>query len=344
MKSPFVYGTVVSAKSFTDREKDRAKLNSNLVSGINTMIISPRRWGKSSLVAKVFQDIHRKANTTKTVIIDLFSVTSEEEFLEIFAKEIIKASSSKWEDWAKSGKELFKQLIPKVSFGVDPISDFSISFDWEELRKNRSEILNLPETIARKRKINFVIGLDEFQNLSNFNDYENLEKSIRAVWQRQNNVTYCLFGSKRHMMSNIFDNAASPFYRFGDIMLLQKITTEKWVKYIYRGFASSGKSIEKSFAKLIANLMKNHSWYVQQLSHYTWNLTLGAVTEKGIKKALEEVIYANAPLYQQEIEQLSRTQLNLLKAIVNNEKKLGGAAVMNKYQLEIGRASCRERV
>ncbi len=344
MKSPFIYGNIVSSKAFTDRSKEKEKLTSNLISGINTTIISPRRWGKSSLVAKVFNDISRKEKRTRTVIIDLFSVSSEEEFLETFAKEIISASSTKWEDWANSGKEFFKQLIPKVSFGADPISDFTISFDWEELRKNRNEIFNLPERIARKKKIKFIIGLDEFQNLAAFSEYKNIEKSMRAVWQRQNNVTYCLYGSKRHMMTNIFDNSASPFYRFGDIILLPKITTDKWVSFIYRGFKSTRKSIDKNLAKLIADLMQNHSWYVQQLSHYTWNLTIDVVTKKEIQGALEEVISANTPLYQQAVEQLSKTQLNLLKAIVNKEKQLGGTFVMNKYQLGTSRNVSRNKV
>ena len=101
-KSPFVYGSTVSSKSFTNREKEAEKLYQNLTQGINTTIISPRRWGKSSLVEKVINDINQKEKTFKTMIIDLFSVACEEEFLEVFTREVIKASSSKWEDWVKT--------------------------------------------------------------------------------------------------------------------------------------------------------------------------------------------------------------------------------------------------
>src|ERR1041385_6757008 len=97
--SPFIYGSTVSVPSFTNREKETEKLRSNLLSGINTMLISPRRWGKSSLVEKVILDIRKKEKKTKIVLIDLFSVSSEEEFMEVFAREVIKASSSKWQEW-----------------------------------------------------------------------------------------------------------------------------------------------------------------------------------------------------------------------------------------------------
>jgi len=331
--SPFKYGTTVSTSFFTNRESEVKKLYDNLTGGINTMIISPRRWGKSSLVEKVIISINKKSKNHKTVIIDLFSVSSEEQFLELFARETIKASSSKWEDWAKSTKTLFKQLIPKISYGIDPSADFSLSFDWAELKKHSDEILALPETIAAKKNIKLIICLDEFQNLSTFPHYLDLEKNMRAIWQRQKNVVYCLFGSKRHIMTDIFSNSSKPFYRFGDIMLLPKIDEKKWVKFICQGFQKTGKSIDSSVAVLIPISMKNHSWYVQQLAHYTWNLTIKVATKKAIDQAFKELINTNLPLYQKEIESISVTQLSLLKAIAMGETKLTAAHVMTKYRL-----------
>jgi len=331
--SPFKYGTTVSTGSFTNREKEVKKLYHNLTCGINTMIISPRRWGKSSLVEKVMLNINRKSKNHKTVLIDLFSVGSEEQFLELLARETIKASSSKWEDWAKSAKGLFKQLIPKISYGIDPATDFSLSFDWSELLNHSDEILALPETIATKKKIKLIICLDEFQNLSTFPNYIELEKKMRAIWQRQKNVVYCLFGSKRHMMTDIFSNPSKPFYRFGDIMLLPKIEENKWVKFICRGFDKTGKNIASDVATLIPQKMKNHPWYVQQLAHYTWNLTATNASQKEVYRALAELISANMPLYQREVETISGTQLSLLKAIASGETKFTATSTMRNYRL-----------
>jgi len=331
--SPFIYGTTVSVQSFTNREIESRKLKSNLLNGINTTIISPRRWGKSSLVEKVIADINKKEKLTKTIIIDLFSVGSEEEFLEKFAREVIKASSSKWQEWMASGKEFFKKLTPKLSFGIDPISDFSLSFDLQELKKNNDEILNLPEIIAQKKGIKFIICLDEFQNLSSFKDYIVFEKKMRACWQRHKSVTYCLYGSKRHMMSDIFNNPSKPFYRFGDIMLLQKIETKKWVSFITKSFSNTNKVIDEETAEMIPFIMKNHSWYVQQLAHYTWNLTSKKATLNELNIALTELINANAPLYQKEVESISQTQINLLKAVTKGETQFTSTVTMQKYLL-----------
>ncbi len=331
--SPFIYGTTVSIHSFTNREDETKKLRNNLLNGINTTIISPRRWGKSSLVEKVITDINKKQGKTKTVLIDLFSTSNEEEFLETFAREVIKASSSKWQEWMSSGKDFFKKLVPKLSLGIDPNTDFSLSFDLKDLKKYSDEVLNLPENIARKKNIKFIICLDEFQNLSAFDDYLSFEKKLRACWQRHKSVTYCLYGSKRHMMADIFNNPSKPFYRFGDIMLLQKIETEKWVSFITHSFAKNGKQIEDKAAEAIPILMKNHSWYVQQLAHYTWNLSEKKATLKEVDSALNELIQANTPLYQKETETISATQLNLLKAVAKGETQFTSVSVMQKHLL-----------
>ncbi|MFH0866045.1 MAG: ATP-binding protein, partial [Bacteroidota bacterium] len=208
--SPFIYGNTVSNKSFTNREAEVKKLFQNLTGGINTMVISPRRWGKSSLVEKVVSEINNKEKSYKTVVIDLFTVGSEKEFLETFAREIIKTYSTKWQDWMQSGKDFFKNIIPQIKIGIDPVNDFSVSFDWKELKTHSDEILNLPETIAKKTGNKIIICLDEFQNLSSFEDYEIFEKKMRAIWQRQKQVTYCLYGSKKHMMTEIFNNPSKP--------------------------------------------------------------------------------------------------------------------------------------
>jgi len=343
VKSPFIYGFTVSENNFTNRENEVLSLKFNLLQGINTAVISPRRWGKSSLVEKVIDEINKEEKAVKTVVMDLFSYAREEEFLEAFARETIKASSTKWEDWVRTAKEVFKQLVPSLTIGIDPKIDFNIGFHGGDLKKHRNEILDLPEIIAKKKKVRFVICIDEFQNVASFPAFETFEKQMRAVWQRHKNVSYCIYGSKRHMMIDIFNNSSKPFYRFGDIMLLPKIKEEKWVKFIVEGFRKTGKEISENLAVKIPQLMKNHSWYVQQLSHYTWQKSNKKVTKDELNSALQELIHANTPLYHREIEGLSSTQVNLVKAIVKGENKLTSARVMNEYKLGTPRNVSKNR-
>jgi uncharacterized protein len=341
--SPFIYGSTVSAQSFADREEELKKLVNNLTGGINTMVISPRRWGKSSLVDKAAAKIRSEHKGIKIAVIDLFTVNSEEEFLEKFAGEVLKSASSKWEEWVKNSKRLFKNLVPRIQISPDPSSSFSISFDWNEIKKHSDEILDLPEKIAAEKKIKLIICLDEFQVIASFSSYEEMEKKMRAVWQRQKHVTYCIYGSQRHMMTDIFNNPAKPFYRFGDIVMLQKISRESWVSFICESFSATAKKISEDEAMMIADLMQCHSWYVQQLAHYTWNMARTAATKTDIIRALNEVMNANMPLYQKEVEILSTTQLNLLKAVASGERRLTSWNVMESYHLGTPRNVSKNR-
>ena len=331
--SPFIFGTTVLDDAFINRKDEIHRLTTNLAGGINTTLISPRRYGKSSLVEKVVRGLIKSDKNIRVVIIDLFTVSTSEQFLEKFAREVIKSSSSKWQDWIKNTRTFFRVLIPKIHIGVDPVYDFSISFDWQEIKKHDDEILGLPETIAKQKKLKFIICLDEFQNISQYSGFEEFEKKLRSIWQRQKSVTYCIYGSRRHMMNDIFNNPSKPFYRFGDLINLDKIDTDEWVAFMTGSFMKTGKQISKKEAEMIADLMQCHSWYVQQYAHYTWTLTEKTVTNAVMEKALNELINSNTPFYQKEIEILSSTQVNLLIAIASGEIMFTSAAVMSEYKL-----------
>jgi hypothetical protein len=144
-------------------------------------------------------------------------------------------------------------------------------------------------------------------------------------------------------MTEIFNSPSKPFYRFGDIILLQKIERKSWLSFISKSFRETGKIISEEESGMIADLMQCHPWYVQQLSHYTWNMTRKSATKTGIITALNELINANTPFYQKEIEIMSPTQLNLLKAVAGSERQLTSARVMNEYHLGTPRNVSKNR-
>ena len=179
----------------------------------------------------------------KCVFIDIFQCKSEYEFYHSFASAVIKQTSSKLEEWVEMARTFLSNISPKFSFGSDPLNDFSLSFEWNPQDDTESDILQLPEKIAQKKGIRIVVCLDEFQQIADFSDAVTFQKKLRSVWQHQQNVTYCMFGSKKHLMENIFNDKSMPFYKFGDMMFLKKIDTEEWVDFICKKFNDSGKSI-----------------------------------------------------------------------------------------------------
>ena len=332
MKNPFFFGKMVGGDHFIDRENETKRLCSNFSNGINTILISPRRWGKSSLVMKA-GDLSNHAGM-KVVYLDAFAMRTELDFCKGFTQAVIKASSSKWEDWIDTLKQSFKQIVPKIIMGTDPLNTFSISFDWQEAEKNISEILDLPEQIAKSKGIRMVVCIDEFQNISSFQQSLAFQKQLRSVWQKHHFVGYCLYGSKFHMMQELFERQSMPFFRFGDLIHLDKISEEHWLSYIERRFTETEKQISSSLIGRIIGCVDCHSYYVQQLSYLIWERTDKVVTADIFDEALEDMLNQNAILYQRDTEDLSATQLNFLKAIATGEtKNLSSSNTLLKYNL-----------
>jgi len=332
MKLPFQYGKLAEGLSFVNRVKEKQMLKNNLSAGINTMLISPRRLGKSSLVKAAMRELEKEQSNIKICFIDAYPIKSEEDFYQVFARELIKTVSNKWESWISTAKKYLMAFSPKISIGADPMTDFSIGLAWNTVKDNELELLNLPEKIAQAKKNRIVICIDEFQNLAKMKNFESLEQKMRSVWQHQQNVTYCLYGSKRHMMMDIFNSSSKPFYRFGQIIFLAKIAENEWVDFIIKSFETTGKNISEALAHALVQMVDSHSWYVQQLAYFVWILTEHDVSMEILQQAIEQVTEANLPLYQNECDALTASQLNLLIAIANSEQCLTAVETLNKYQ------------
>lgn len=331
--NPFVFGKAAEGVYFTDRIEDAKRLHANLTHGINTILISPRRWGKTSLVKKVISEIDRP--DIRSVFIDIFQCKSEYEFYHAFATAIVKQTSSKFDEWVETARTFLSNISPKFSFGSDPMNDFSLSFDWNPKDDTESEILQLPDKIAQKKKIHLVVCLDEFQQVADFDDSLKFQKKLRSVWQHQQNVTYCMFGSKKHLMENIFNDKNKPFYKFGDMMFLKKIPSEEWIQFICSKFQESGKRISPDNAAKICEATENLSSYVQHLAWVVWYKSDKVVTSKDITAAIDDLLEQNKVFFQREVEQLSEHQLNFLRALANGVTTgFSRKEVIKKYRLE----------
>ncbi|MDP3463894.1 MAG: ATP-binding protein [Bacteroidales bacterium] len=314
-ESPFIFGRKAVGDSFTDRENETARLVANFKNRVNTVLISPRRWGKSSLVKRA-GDLSQ-SDSMKVIYIDAFSLRDATEFYTELATEVIKGTSNTIETWVDHVKRFFSRLSPRFSFGSDPLNSFELSFELESMEKNYQEILDLPERIASEKGIMLVVCIDEFQDTANFNESALFHKRLRAAWQNHQSVTYCIYGSKQHMMSTLFEKQSMPFYKFGENIYLRKIPVNDWVLFIIQKFAQTGKKINESIAQAIPVAVKCHSYYVQQLSHLVWQRTLQEADDFVFTAALDDLLSQNDMLYQRETELLSDTQLNFLKAIAS---------------------------
>jgi len=332
MDKAFIYGMSVEGKNFTDRELETKRLQLNFENGMNSILISPRRIGKTSLVKKVKSLTENQERIV--VFMDIYKCRSEYEFYEKFASSVIQATSTKMDQMVQTAKEFIMSITPRITYSPDPGTEYTLSLGITPKMNTPEEILDLPERIALKKGIQMVVCIDEFQQIGEMPDSLTVQKTIRSVWQHHRNVCYCLFGSKQHLMNNLFYSRKMPFYQFGDMFFLKKIPTEKWVPFITSRFKDAGKQISEKLAERICQTVDNYSSYVQQLAWNVFVVSDSIVTEQSFQEGMEATFAQVTPFFVELTANLTTYQMNLLRAICSGfHEDFGKKDVTSHYDL-----------
>lgn len=313
MEKAFVYGMSVGGNNFTDRIEETKRIKLDFENGVNVILISPRRMGKPSLIKKVISEIDNPM--LKIIYMDIYDCRSEYDFYNRFAETIMKSTGNHLEQVMENIKRFLVRISPKISFSPEPNSEFSVSLGITPKDYSPEEILNLPERIAKEQGVRLVVCIDEFQQIGEFTDSLTVQKRLRGVWQHHQNVSYCFFGSKKHLMENIFQNRRMPFYQFGEMLHLKCIPTVYWVPFICSRFEKYGKKIAEEYASRICQVVKNYSSYVQQLA---WNVmaeTEKEVNEESFEEGLKALLEQNSSLFIQQTDGLTTYQLNFIRLL-----------------------------
>lgn len=327
---PFKFGEIVTGEHFTNREDEIDKLRNNFVSLQNTIIISPRRYGKSSLVKETAQRFILKEKGYLFCFLDLMYVYSEEEFYNQLATKILKATSNKVEEFLQLARNVIKGARVTINTGSgEPSLELGVNY----IKDNIDTILNLPQEIARRKKKKIIICIDEFQNISRFDQHTRLQGRLRSAWQHHGHVGYLLYGSKKTMMMEIFNETNSPFYRFGEILYLNRIATARLREYVQKAFVSTGKEISEDICNRIIDTVENHPYYLQQFARNIWLISGKKVTAADFSVAKEALKSENQNFYNALLDDLTNYQAGFLKALLNKEEKLYSSEVIYSYRL-----------
>ncbi len=338
--NPFIYGEVVTATAFANRESERERLEQDLAEGQKVFLISPRRYGKSSLVRGVMKAL--AARRILTVEVTVAASSSYVAFLEAYAQALVSAETppSKLQRWTA---ELLNVVRPETRFdargsGVPP--RFSVAFPAvrtaRETARLAAEVFALPARIAAARGQRMAIALDEFQTIASF-DGGNVEHALRAAVQEQRAVGYVFAGSEPSLMERML-TPRRPFYKAGPVMRLEKIDEQTFADFIDARFAASGVRAEEGLGAAIVELAENVPYDVQRLAHETWD----DVSAAGRKTAglddlhltLSRLLNQQHMVFEESWQRLTLAQRAVLRAIVlESGRELLSADVRSRHRL-----------
>ncbi len=330
MENPFVFGKTVGRVDFCNRSKDIEFMHHQFNTNANTILISSRRWGKSSLVEEAARRYHK--DSIRFAFIDLFKCRTPDEFYEAYVQALLKATNSKMDEAFQFVNKWLKNLLPHLSFQPDPTTEFAIKFQVNSSVKE-DEIINLSQTIAAKKGVRIILCIDEFQNVNHFPHPIDFQKKLRSYWQRHNKVHYCLYGSKRHLMTQLFESSDLPFYKFGSVLYLKKIDESEWIPFVIQKFKKTGKAITPVQVKMVCQAMESHSYYTQNAFQILWYISTAKIKDSDVEAALVRLGEQNELQFQKIIEGLTTYQLNFVKALCKGVENLHSKKTIKDFSL-----------
>ena len=330
--NPFSYGGVVIGNNFFDRVDEIQQLKTDLKNGNNVILYAPRKYGKTSLVNKVLNELEKE--NYNTIYLDIFNVIDKNKFVELYAKKLLKKKKLSLEEAIKSFKKFVKNISPTVKFDNLGNPSFEFSVNASESISSFEEIVNLPEKWGNK-KDRWIVVFDEFQEINKLNG-DNFEKELRSLVQFHQNVTYLFLGSKTHLLLNMFRDKSRAFYNIGKFIKLDKISVKDNAKFIRSRFKKFHIEISDQMINNILQTTERIPFYVQFLCSEIWqNIIDGkkVVNLKVMDKAIDGIISSQSDYYLELYDKLSKYQKKVLLAITESGQEVYSKKYSDKFGL-----------
>lgn len=334
MTNPFFITGIIPEPYFCDREKETQQLVRIIENKAHILLTSARRMGKTQLIYHVYEQPAIKT-AFYTFYVDIFPTTSLHEMVLFLSKEI-------YSNLVPKGKKALKFFLSTIksltgSLGYDPATG-TPSFDVKLGDINNPE-LTLQEIFNYLEKADkpCIFAIDEFQQITNYPE-KNVEALLRTYIQRMNNCLFIFAGSNRHILENMFNSTARPFYNSTEQFHLERISKEVYTNFIIQQTTDAGKSIVPEAASLAYDLFEGHTYYVHHILH---NAFANAnpqkpMDEEDIRNALEELLDARERSFSNIMNKLNYKQKETLVAIAKEGKASGvtSVAFVKKHALK----------
>lgn len=332
--NPFKYGSIVKEPYFFDRKEEKDRIINIISGGNNIVLYSPRRYGKTSLIMNVIDDLKNKNFTC--IYIDLMKIFSRESFIENYTRAILSQQS-----YAKTVIEKFVKFVrgirPIIIFDEQGRVNFSLDYLGNKiLDRTLEDIIDLPSKYASKNN-RYIIVMDEFQDITKLNG-ENFEKLLRSKIQMHEYVNYIFMGSRTHILMDMFNNKNRPFYNSAYAMNLGKLPEAETIQFIIERFRSTKLIINEEVAALIIEKANNIPYYIQFLASEVWQYAIGnykKIQKEFVEFCFERIIELKSDYYYELYDKLSLYQKKLIYALARENQNIFSAEYAKKYRLSV---------
>lgn len=325
MENPFVYGEVVPAAAFADREDELARLVADLAAGQKVFLISPRRYGKSSLIAQALRALRRQRIPGVALTVSSFS--SYVAFLEGYTRALLdlERETARARSWLDRLAGAVRPVVRPAAPARGRRGGLDVAFPGartpRDIARLADEVFALPGRIAEARGGRLVVALDEFQDVAHF-DGGAVEQALRAAVQHQRAVGYVFAGSEPRLMERMI-GPRRPFYKAGPVLRLGRIAPDLFAAFVEARFRRSGIAPEPGLGAALVDLAGNLPYDVQRLAHETWDDVRAAgrrrATAEDVHATLHRLLAEQSVFFESLWQRLTLAQRAALRAVVLEE-------------------------
>ena len=301
MNNPFITNGYAGPKYFCDREKETELLTNLLTNGHNVALISPRRVGKTDLLRHCFEQPQIRKNY-HTFIIDIYATNSVRDFVNVFGKAII-------DELRPKGRQIWEQCMPVWSVGLGTI-------------ENPMTTLNEIFQYLNGTSLPCIVAIDEFQQITRYDQGQNIEALLRTYIQRTPNAHFVFSGSQRHLMGAMFTSPARPFYQSVTVMNLPLIALDKYTDFAQALFDENGKTLDAQVVKTLYEQFEGITSYMQRVLNVLFMQTAVGETchVDMIAPVINMLLDISGDTYMSLIYQMPQKQKDVLLAIAQDGK------------------------
>ena len=310
MFNPFTLVPYVSKELFCNRVEETKNIADYLLGGSSVTLISPRRYGKTGLIFRVFEEVKERDSSIDVLYVDIYSSNCVDDFIKLFAEAIVNTLKKK--SAISSFFRFLGGIRPVISYdGITGNPKVSITYRDEE--EKRSSLISIFKYLEN-RKNRVIVAIDEFQQIRNYPNIM-MESLLRTHIQTLKNVRFIFSGSKKHIMTGMFTDARSPFYESSRVLFLDKIDKKVYSSFIRTIFEKYGRTVDDAAIEFITSWTKLHTFYTQSLCNHIFVKEDNYVSLEAAKRSASQILAENEQQFLEIRNLLTPNQWNFLKAV-----------------------------
>ena len=332
INNPFLVYGYINPDYFCDRISETGRLISALKNGRNVTLMSQRRMGKTGLIKNAFYHIQESDKDAVCIYMDIFSTNNLSEFVGVFGKSVLERLDTTSQKAVTTLKEFLKSCRLILSANeLTGSPQLKLDFRPSDTQSTLEEIFAY---LSHSDKECF-IAIDEFQQITEYPE-KGVEGLLRSLIQFCPNVRFIFSGSKRHLMSDIFNSAKRPFYRGTETLSLTEIPFDSYYHFAKKWMDEAGIGLSETAFQNLYEQVNGHTWHVQYMLNKLYSWTPKEIDEDLIRQCFDEIILSELDKFQQLYDTLSENQSLLLRAIAKEKcvNAINASGFIRKYNLK----------